>query len=212
LHDREHYPHTRRVILLIDNHDSFTWNLVHLFCAADRRLRPGRSLLVFRNDAITPDQAASLRRGRGPTHIVISPGPCTPDQAGCSPSIIRLFAGRVPILGVCLGHQSIAAAFNMPVTRAPVPVHGKTSLIEHDARGIFTGLPKRFTAMRYHSLAVPSEAIDPERWSVSARTPDGVVMGLRREWTLAPLEGVQFHPESYRTQHGVVMARNFLRA
>ena len=216
------------MILLIDNYDSFTWNLVQRLGELDPRLEVGRDLLVVRNDAITPEQARGLRDGRGPSRVIISPGPCTPNEAGVSGEIIRAFEGRVPILGVCLGHQCMAAFNGMTVTRHLTPVHGKTSPIRHDGRGIFRGLSDPFEATRYHSLVVlehtiPARVPGQDGWEVSAWTdePTGdssgatrrVVMGLRRVWAdpgKAPLEGVQFHPESFLTLEGPRLLRNFL--
>lgn len=214
------------MILLIDNYDSFTWNLVHRLGELDPTLEVGRDLLVVRNDRITPDEAERLDGGRGPSHVVISPGPCSPKEAGVSSAIIERFAGRVPVLGVCLGHQCIGALHGMTVARHAVPVHGKTSPIRHDGRGVFRGLPNPFTATRYHSLVVLPESIPPsgpgrDGWEVSAWTDedDGsggvrrVVMGLRRTWAdpaKHPLEGVQFHPESFLTVDGPRLLANFL--
>jgi len=212
------------VILLIDNYDSFTWNLVQRLGELDPTLELGRDLVVARNDKITPDEAERLDSGRGPSRIVVSPGPCTPNESGVSREIIDRFAGRVPILGVCLGHQCLAANSGMTVDRHPIIMHGKTSEITHDGKGYFAGLPNPFTATRYHSLVVrpdsvpapPSEGEDG--WVVSAWTEDEtgrVVMGLRRQWadaSKAPLEGVQFHPESFLTEEGPRLLRNFLEA
>jgi anthranilate synthase/aminodeoxychorismate synthase-like glutamine amidotransferase len=199
------------VILLIDNYDSFTWNLVHRIAEG----RPGfteRDLLIRRNDEITPDDIETL----APTHIILSPGPCSPREAGNSCDIVRRSAGRTPILGVCLGHQCIADAFGMPVTRSDEPIHGKTSLIAHDGRGLFQGLPNPFQAARYHSLIVREEDI-ADGWEVAAWLAEegsgNVVMGLRRVWpdaSHAPLEGVQFHPESFMTPEGHKLLSNFL--
>ena len=214
------------MILLIDNYDSFTWNLVQRLGELDRSLEPDRDLLVVRNDKITPDQAAELDGGRGPTHLIISPGPCTPAEAGVSSAMIERFAGRIPVLGVCLGHQCIGHMHGMTVARHAVPMHGKTSPVSHDEKGLFAGLPNPMTATRYHSLVVLAETV-PKRqegadgWVVSAWTDekneDGssrrVVMGLRRTWadaTKAPLEGVQFHPESFLTEAGPRLLANFL--
>lgn len=208
------------MILLLDNYDSFTWNLVHLVGRVRPGLRPGEDLLVARNDEITPDAIAGLRDGRGPTHIIISPGPCGPGEAGASCDVVRRFAGRVPILGVCLGHQCIAAAHGMRVVRN-APVHGKTSTIHHDGQGVFQGVEPTLTAMRYHSLVVDPASIPREGWVVSAWADEQhaqgstqrVVMGLRRDWGepgRASLEGVQFHPESYMTQAGERIMGNFL--
>jgi len=185
------------MVLLIDNYDSFTYNLVqHL-----GELRA--ETLVFRNDALTVDRALSLK----PDHVVISPGPRTPDDAGVSMEIVRRFADRTPILGVCLGHQSIAQAFGGRVVRARRLVHGKTSPVEHDGRTIFRGLPSPFEAGRYHSLTV-EEASLPGCLEVSARTPDGEIMGLRHRDRR--IEGVQFHPESILTPLGKTLLANFL--
>jgi anthranilate synthase/aminodeoxychorismate synthase-like glutamine amidotransferase len=210
----------RAVILLVDNYDSFVWNLVQRIGELQPQLEVGRDLMVARNDEITAAQAASLDRGRGPSHIILSPGPCGPREAGESLAIIKRFAGRIPILGVCLGHQCIGAAYGMEVRRHAVPVHGKTSAIRHDSRGLFTGVPDPFVAMRYHSLVVPASAVPPG-WEVSAWADedDGaggvrhVVMGLRRLWEesgKAPLEGIQFHPESFLTESGPRLLANFL--
>lgn len=215
------------MILLLDNYDSFTWNLVHLVGRVRPGLRLGKDLLVARNDQITPQAVEEMivpsgGRAARLTHIIISPGPCGPSQAGVSCDLVRRFAGRVPILGVCLGHQCIAAAHAMRVVRH-APVHGKTSTIHHDGVGVFRGVEPAFTAMRYHSLVVDPRSIPAEGWAVSAWTdepdPRGgtnrVVMGLRRKWPepgRAALEGVQFHPESYMTEAGEAMMRNFLNS
>jgi anthranilate synthase component II len=186
------------MLLVIDNFDSFTFNLVQALGTL------GASVEVFRNDAITPEEVER----RAPERIVISPGPCTPREAGVSNRVIKRLAGKVPILGVCLGHQCIAHAFGADVVRAPRIMHGKTSEIRHDGEGVFAGLPNPFVAMRYHSLAVDETTLPPEL-RVTARTPEGEVMGLRHaSW---PLEGVQFHPESYRTDAGVTLLENFLK-
>jgi para-aminobenzoate synthetase component 2 len=214
------------VILLIDNYDSFTWNLVQRLGELDRSLEPDRDLMVVRNDKITPDQAAALDGGQGPSHLIISPGPCTPAEAGVSSAMIERFAGRIPILGVCLGHQCIGHMNGMTVARHTVPMHGKTSPVHHDGAGIFRGLPNPMTATRYHSLVILPETIPTntpgsDGWTVSAwtdeRADDGstrrVVMGLRRAWAdpaRAPLEGVQFHPESFLTEAGPALLANFL--
>jgi len=186
------------VILLIDNYDSFTYNLVQALGSL------GAGVETVRNDALTPEEVEA----RAPDRIVISPGPCTPRESGISNRVIRRLAGRIPILGVCLGHQCIAHAFGGRIVRAARPMHGKTSEIRHDGAGLYAGLPNPFPAMRYHSLVV-DETTMPEDFLVTARSGDGEVMGLRhREW---PLEGVQFHPESYRTGAGLDLLRNFLR-
>ena len=215
------------MILLIDNYDSFTWNLVQRLGEIDPSLEPGRDLMVVRNDKITPAEIEQLDGGAGPTHIVISPGPCTPKEAGVSSEVIAHFAGRVPILGVCLGHQCMGDLNGMTVGRHAVAVHGKTSPVHHDGRGVFAGLSDPFEAMRYHSLVVYPETIpsgvdaDGNGWEVSAWTneDDGqggtrrVVMGLRRVWgdlSKQPVEGVQFHPESFMTPEGPRLLANFL--
>jgi len=214
------------VILLIDNYDSFTWNLVQRLGEIDPSLDPERDLLVVRNDKITPDEAEKIDGGRGPSHVIISPGPCTPAEAGVSTAIIERFAGRVPVLGVCLGHQCIGAMNGMTVARHVVPMHGKTSPVVHDGRGVFAGMSSPFDATRYHSLVVladtvPKAVAGRDGWAVSAWTDedDGeggtrrVVMGLRRVWgdaARAPLEGVQFHPESFLTLEGPRLLGNFL--
>lgn len=215
------------MILLIDNYDSFTWNLVQRLGEMDRSLEPGRDLVVVRNDEIDPSAIAGMDGGRGPSHILISPGPCTPKEAGISSAVIEGYAGRIPILGVCLGHQCMADLHGMTVGRHPVLMHGKTSRIRHDGRGIYAGIPSPTTVARYHSLVVARDTIptgadaEGNRWVVSAWCTDvvggvetEVIMGLRREWGDAskqPLEGVQFHPESFMTPEGPAMLWNFLR-
>jgi len=186
------------MILLIDNYDSFTYNLAQLLGQL------GQELLVRRNDRITLDEVAALR----PERIVISPGPCTPREAGISVELIRRFAAQVPILGVCLGHQAIGQAFGGRVVRAPHLMHGKTSQIRHDGKTLFRGLPRPFSATRYHSLMVERRTL-PRCLAVSAVAEDGVIMGLRhRDF---PVEGVQFHPESVLTAPGPQLLANFLR-
>ena len=187
------------MLLMIDNYDSFTYNLVQYFAEL------GADVCVFRNDAITPDEIAALK----PDHIVISPGPCSPKEAGISVETIKRFAGKVPLLGVCLGHQSIGAAFGGDIVHAIKPMHGKTSLVHHLDTGVFAGLPNPFTATRYHSLAIRRETL-PDCLEITAWTDDGEIMGVRHK-TLA-VEGVQFHPESILTEHGHDMLRNFLKA
>jgi anthranilate synthase/aminodeoxychorismate synthase-like glutamine amidotransferase len=185
------------MILLIDNYDSFTYNLYQYLGEL------GADLKVIRHDEMTADQALALN----PERIVISPGPGNPDQAGISLEVIRKAAGRVPLLGVCLGHQSLGQVFGGSVVRAPKLMHGKTSEIHHDGRTVFAGLPTPFTATRYHSLVVKRDTV-PDCLEVSAWTEDGLVMGLRhREHAL---EGVQFHPESILTRAGKDLLRNFL--
>jgi anthranilate synthase/aminodeoxychorismate synthase-like glutamine amidotransferase len=186
------------MILLVDNYDSFTYNLYQYLGELGAELR------VVRNDEISANEALGLR----PAAIVISPGPGTPDQAGISLDLIRTAAGRVPLLGVCLGHQCLGQAFGGRVVRAPKLMHGKTSPIRHDGRNIFAGLSDPFTATRYHSLVVARDGL-PDCLEVSAWTDDGVVMGLRHREH--PLEGVQFHPESILTDSGKTLLRNFLQ-
>ena len=219
------------MILLIDNYDSFTWNLVQRLGELDPSITLERDLVVARNDRITPDEAAALDGGAGPSHVVISPGPCTPREAGVSAAIIERFAGHVPILGVCLGHQCMADMHGLPVERHTTLMHGKTSEVHHDGRGVFAGLPDPFTATRYHSLVVPERAWpEPpapgeDGWEVSAWCADPgdptgrVIMGLRRVWgektwpdgsPKQPVEGVQFHPESFMTTEGPRLLANFL--
>ncbi|MCL6566579.1 MAG: aminodeoxychorismate/anthranilate synthase component II [Acidobacteriia bacterium] len=188
------------MILLVDNYDSFTYNLAQYLGQL------GQQLEVRRNDQITLEEIERRR----PERIVISPGPCTPRQAGISIPLIRRFAGRIPILGVCLGHQAIGEALGGRVVRAPQLMHGKTSEIFHDGRTIFAGLPRPFTATRYHSLMVERRSL-PRELEISAETEDGIIMGLRwRRRGRAPLEGVQFHPESVLTAHGLQLLENFL--
>ncbi len=185
------------MLLMIDNYDSFTYNLVQYFGEL------GADVRVVRNDAMTLDEIERLAPGR----IVVSPGPCTPAEAGVSVPLIRRFAGRVPVLGVCLGHQSIGQAFGGTIVRAREVMHGKLSPVAHDGRGVFEGLPTPFTATRYHSLAIERASCPPEL-EVTAQTPDGEIMGVRhREHAV---EGVQFHPEALLTEHGKALLGNFL--
>jgi anthranilate synthase/aminodeoxychorismate synthase-like glutamine amidotransferase len=185
------------MILLIDNYDSFTYNLAQYLG------QMGKQLAVRRNDQITLDEIDAL----APERIVISPGPCTPVEAGVSVPLIQRFAGRMPILGVCLGHQSIGAAFGGRVVRAKQVMHGKTSTIHHDGKTIFRDLPQDFPATRYHSLIVERESL-PDELEISAETSDGTIMGLRhKNWKI---EGVQFHPESVLTEPGFQLLENFL--
>jgi anthranilate synthase component 2 len=184
-------------VLLVDNYDSFTYNLYQYLGELGAEVR------VLRNDELSAEAALAL----SPERIVISPGPGTPDQAGITLDLIRRAAGRIPVLGVCLGHQALGQAFGGEVRRAPKLMHGKTSQIHHDGRSVFAGLPDPFTATRYHSLVVERGSV-PESLEISAWTDDGIVMGLRhREF---PLEGVQFHPESILTTVGKDLLRNFL--
>jgi len=185
------------MILVIDNYDSFTYNLVQYL--GELGVEP----VVYRNDAITVDQMLRL----GPQRMLISPGPGVPRDAGVTIDAIRAFAGKIPILGVCLGNQAIGEAFGGSVVRAPYLMHGKTSEICHDSATIFRGLPYRFKATRYHSLIVKKEGL-PDLLEVSATTPDGLIMGLRHR--RFPVEGVQFHPESVMTEYGKKLLQNFL--
>ena len=185
------------MLLLIDNYDSFTYNLAQYLGEL------GADVQVIRNDAIDVAGIKAL----APERIVISPGPCTPDEAGVSLAAIREFAGKIPLLGVCLGHQAIGRAFGGTVVRAKTLMHGKTSPVRHDGKGVFRGLPVPFDAGRYHSLAI-SRAGFPECLEISAQTEDGEIMGVRHR--ALPVEGVQFHPESVLTEHGHAMLKNFL--
>jgi anthranilate synthase/aminodeoxychorismate synthase-like glutamine amidotransferase len=188
------------MIVLIDNYDSFTYNLVQRLGELDGTI----DLEVFRNDKITPDQVAQLR----PTHIIISPGPCTPREAGVSNEILRRFAPTVPILGVCLGHQCIGHVFGGEVIRNYRVMHGKVSAIHHDGQGVFAGLGNPFDATRYHSLVIKRETFHHPDFVVSAWTAEGEIMGVRHKtW---PLHGVQFHPESFLTLEGPKLLRNFV--
>lgn len=211
------------MILLIDNYDSFTWNLVQRLGELDQ----GLDIRVVRNDAITPDEAESIDAGGPPSHLIISPGPCTPNESGISGDMIERFAGRLPVLGVCLGHQTMAARAGMVVARHSVPMHGKTSMVHHDGRGVFEGLSNPFVATRYHSLIIEPGSIPPppgpgqDGWVISAWAeephPGGstqrIVMGVRKVFadTSRPAaEGVQFHPESFLTEEGPRLLANFL--
>jgi len=185
------------MILMIDNYDSFTYNLVQYLGEL------GADIEVYRNNHITVRDIEKL----APERIIISPGPCTPTEAGISLEVVKTFSGSIPILGVCLGHQSIGQAFGGDVVRAKTLMHGKTSQIHHDGRGVFAGLPDPFTATRYHSLVVKRETL-PECLEVSAETADGTIMGLRHR--THPTEGVQFHPESILTDCGKRLLANFL--
>jgi anthranilate synthase component 2 len=190
------------MLLMIDNYDSFTYNLVQYFGEL------GQSVEVRRNDAIDVAGIEALK----PAAIVISPGPCTPDQAGVSLEVLEKLSGRVPILGVCLGHQSLGQAFGGKVIRARTIMHGKTSPVHHDGKGVFAGLPSPFQATRYHSLVVEKDSLpdclEITAWTLDAQGGFDEIMGLRHK--SLPVEGVQFHPESILTQHGHDMLRNFL--
>lgn len=186
------------MILLLDNYDSFTYNLAQYLG------QMGQQLAIRRNDQITLEEIAALR----PERIVISPGPCTPKEAGISVPLVRRFSGEIPILGVCLGHQAIGAAFGGRIIRAPQLMHGKTSEIQHDGKTVFQNLPQPFVATRYHSLIVERKSL-PRELEISAESSDGTIMGFRhREF---PVEGVQFHPESVLTEAGFQLLENFLK-
>ncbi len=185
------------MILLIDNYDSFTFNLVHFLGELGARCE------VVRNDRLTVAEAMA----RAPEAIVLSPGPCTPNEAGICLDLIAAAAGKVPLLGVCLGHQAIGQAFGGDVVRAPAPMHGKISRVLHDDTDIFAGIPTPFAATRYHSLIVRRDTL-PEALVATARTEDGIIMGLRHR--TMPVFGVQFHPESIASEHGHALLRNFL--
>jgi len=185
------------MFLLIDNYDSFTYNLVHFLGEL------GAEVIVRRNDAITVDEALALRA----EGIVISPGPCDPDRAGICLDLVKAAAGKVPMLGVCLGHQAIGQAFGGRIVRAP-PMHGKVSQIHHRGKGVFANLPNPFPATRYHSLVVAREGL-PDCFEITAETDDGLIMGLQHRDL--PVHGVQFHPESIATEHGHDLLANFLK-
>jgi anthranilate synthase component II len=186
------------MIALIDNYDSFTYNLAQYLGELGAEVR------VFRNDEISADEVAAL----APSHVVLSPGPGTPDDAGITLRLIAMLAGSVPLLGVCLGHQAIGQAFGGKVVRAGRVMHGKTSRIRHDGGGVFAGVPDEFVATRYHSLVVARESL-PACLAVTAQSEDGEIMGLRHRGLA--VEGVQFHPEALLTEHGHAMLQNFLK-
>jgi len=186
------------MIVLIDNYDSFVFNLARYF------ERLGQHTLVVRNDAITPREIAAI----GPQAVVISPGPCTPNEAGCSVPVIHELAGMIPILGICLGHQAIGAAFGARVVRANEPMHGRTSRVNHAGQSVFTGLPSPLLACRYHSLVVERDSL-PAELEITAWTDDGTIMGLAHR--RLPVVGLQFHPESILTDHGYSLLTNFLK-
>jgi len=185
------------MLLVIDNYDSFTYNLVQYLGELGQEVR------VVRNDEIAAADVAGL----APSHIVISPGPCTPNEAGISLDVIKTYAGKIPILGVCLGHQSIGQAFGGKIVRAARVMHGKTSMIHHDGKGVFTGLPNPFEATRYHALLIEQASV-PDSLEVTARTAEDEIMAVRHR-TL-PVEGVQFHPESFLTTAGKNLLANFI--
>ena len=190
------------MLLMIDNYDSFTFNLVQYFAEL------GEDVRVFRNDEITVEEIGAMR----PDRLVLSPGPCSPAEAGVCIAAIEAFTGRLPILGVCLGHQAIGAALGGKVIRAKTQMHGKTDVITTDERGVYTGLPQHFTVTRYHSLVIERETL-PAVLDVTSTSQDGEIMGVRHRdlaGTKTPLEGVQFHPESILTEHGHAMLKNFL--
>ncbi len=190
------------MLLMIDNYDSFTFNLVQYFGEL------GADVRVFRNDEITLEGITELK----PTQLVLSPGPCSPAEAGICVDAIRHFTGKLPILGVCLGHQAIGAALGGKVVRAQVQMHGKASTIATDGKGVYQGLPERFSVIRYHSLAIERDTL-PTVLDVTSTTDDGEIMGVRHRdlaGTATPLEGVQFHPESILSEHGHAMLKNFL--
>ena len=190
------------MLLMIDNYDSFTFNLVQYFAEL------GEDVRVFRNDEITLDGIQALK----PAKLVLSPGPCSPAEAGICIAAIEAFTGKMPILGVCLGHQAIGAALGGKVIRAQTQMHGKTDVITTDERGVYTALPKQFTVIRYHSLVIERESL-PAVLDVTATSQDGEIMGVRHRelaGTATPLEGVQFHPESILTEHGPALLKNFL--
>jgi len=185
------------MLLLIDNYDSFTYNLFHYLGEL------GEDVVVVRNDEISVGQALSMK----PASVVLSPGPCYPDKAGICIELIKTAAGRVPILGVCLGHQAIGQAYGGKIVRAPRPMHGKLSPIRHTGKSVFKGLENPFVATRYHSLIVERETL-PAALEITAETDDGIIMGLAHK--TQPVHGVQFHPESIASQHGHALLRNFL--
>ncbi|MFC4621888.1 anthranilate synthase component II [Comamonas nitrativorans] len=190
-------------VLMLDNYDSFTYNIVQYLGEL------GADVTVVRNDEMPLEQLVALVAEQGIERIVISPGPCSPAEAGISVPTIRHFAGKLPVLGVCLGHQAIGAAFGGDIIRAGQQMHGKTSVISTDQQGVFAGLPKQFTVNRYHSLVIDKTTL-PDCLTVTATSEDGEIQGVRHK-TLA-VEGVQFHPESILTEHGHAMLKNFLKA
>jgi anthranilate synthase component 2 len=189
-------------LLMIDNYDSFTYNIVQYFGEL------GADVTVVRNDEITLEEVIALVAEQGMERVVISPGPSSPKEAGISVAAIQHFAGKLPVLGVCLGHQSIGAAFGGDIIRAGQQMHGKTSVITTDQQGVFAGLPKQFTVNRYHSLVIDKTTL-PDCLEITATSEDGEIQGVRHK--LLPVEGVQFHPESILTEHGHAMLKNFLQ-
>ena len=187
------------MLLMIDNYDSFTYNLVQYFGEL------GERVTVYRNDQLTLNDVDAL----APSHVVISPGPCTPNEAGISVDLVREYGARIPILGVCLGHQSIAPAYGGNIVRAPTLMHGKTSMILHEGEGLFGEIPTPFQATRYHSLVVEKSSL-PDCFEITARADDGEIMGIAHR--AHPVVGVQFHPESILTQYGHKMLHNFLQS
>lgn len=190
------------MLLMIDNYDSFTFNLVQYFAELGEEVR------VFRNDEITVEGIAELK----PAHLVLSPGPCSPVEAGICIAAIQHFSGKLPILGVCLGHQAIGAALGGKIVRAQKQMHGKTDIVTTDRKGVYANLPERFTVIRYHSLVIERASL-PSRLEITSTSEDGEIMGVRDRQlagTSTPLEGVQFHPESILTEHGHAMLKNFL--
>ena len=187
------------MLLMIDNYDSFTYNLVQYFGEL------GERVTVYRNDQLTLNDVDAL----APSHVVISPGPCTPNEAGISVDLVREYGARIPILGVCLGHQSIAQAYGGNIVRAPTLMHGKTSMIAHEGESLFGEIPTPFQATRYHSLVVEESSL-PDCFEITARADDGEIMGIAHR--AHPVVGVQFHPESILTQYGHKMLHNFLQS
>ncbi|HEX8342051.1 MAG TPA: aminodeoxychorismate/anthranilate synthase component II [Tepidisphaeraceae bacterium] len=189
------------MLVLIDNYDSFTYNLVQTF----GQVSPGLRIEVFRNDKVTVAEIEALR----PTHVCISPGPCSPAEAGISNDVLRHFAPKLPVLGVCLGHQCIGHVYGGVVERAARLMHGKTDQIHHDGKAIYTGMPSPFTATRYHSLIIRNDSLPSDDFDVVAWTDQNEIMGVRHKtW---PLEGVQYHPESFLTDNGAQLLANFLK-
>ncbi len=198
--------YTVRMLLIIDNYDSFTYNLVQRIGEIGIQNDSVPDMKVIRNDELTVAEVKAL----GPSKLLLSPGPCTPSESGICRGLVELFRGKIPILGVCLGHQAIGFVHGMEVKQYDFPVHGKTSVIHHDKKGVFAGLPEPFEATRYHSLVIEKNSIGDD-FLMSAWTEDGVCMGIRWKGEGAPLEGVQFHPESFLTSSGPKLLANFLQ-